>query len=96
MKIIFKILAIPFIIAFTLLGALMKFFAWLSVRFFAFISLLFGVGGAVLLFNGDIGAGIGTLIIAFLVSPFGIPAIAEVIAGAIDSLNGSLKGFMAS
>ena len=96
MKIIFKILAIPFVVAFTLLGALMKFFAWLSVRFFTVISLLLGIGGAVLLFKGDTYSGVGVIVIAFLVSPFGIPAIAELIAGVIDSLNDSLKGFIAA
>jgi hypothetical protein len=93
-KLPFKIFAIPFIVAFTILGAAMKFFAWLSGSFLAVIAALLGIGGAVLLFKGDISAGIAVLILAFLTSPFGVPAIAGAIAGLIDGVNDSLKYFV--
>ena len=94
MKIILKILAIPFVVAFTILCAVMKLFAWLSGRFFAVISLFLGIGGAVLLFKGDISAGIAVLIISLAVSPFGLPAIAEALAGLFDGASYSLKRFI--
>jgi len=95
MKIILKILAVPFIILFSVLGAVMKLFAWLSSgRIFAAVSFFVGIGGTALLFKGDIAAGIAVLIIALLVSPFGLPAIAEGIAGLLDGANDSLKHFI--
>ena len=94
MRIILKIFAIPFVIILTILGAVTKFFAWLSGTVFALISILFGIGGAVLLFKGDIYSGIGILILAFLVSPFGIPAIAQTIAESFERMNDSLKHFI--
>jgi len=94
MKIILKILAVPFVVAFSILGAVMKFFAWLSGRLLAVVSLLLGIGGVALLFKGDISAGVGVLILAFAVSPFGVPAIAEAIAALIDGVNDSLKYFI--
>lgn len=96
MKILLKILAVPFVVTFAILSVVMKFFAWLSGRIFTLISLVIGIGGVALLIKGDITAGIGVLVIAFLVSPFGIPAIAEAIAGLLDDINYSLKGFIVS
>lgn len=94
MKFILKILAVPFVVAFTVLGVVMKFLAWLSERLLAVIALLLGIGGVALLFKGDISAGISVLILAFLSSPFGLPAIAAGIAELIDSANDSLKHFI--
>lgn len=95
MKITLKILAIPFIVVFSILGAAMKFFGWLSSRIFAIAAFILGIGGAGVLFSGDTSGGIALLVMAFLVSPFGIPAIAEGFAGLLDGLNDSLKGFIA-
>lgn len=95
MKIILKIFAIPFVIALTILGFAMTFLGWLSGRVLALVSLLFGVGGVIMLFEGKTRGGIGVLVIAFLISPFGLPALAEAIANVFHSLNGSLIGFIA-
>ena len=94
MKILLKIVAVPFVPALAILSLAMKFFAWLSVRIFTLISFIIGIGGVALLFKGDIAAGVGVIVIAVLVSPFGIPAIAEALAGLIDDANYSLKGFI--
>ena len=94
MKILLKILAVPFVPALAILSLAMKFFSWLSVRIFTLIALIIAIGGVGLLIKGDTGAGGGVLVIAFLVSPFGVPAIAEAIAGLLDSVNDSLKYFI--
>jgi len=96
LKIIFKIIAIPFVIVLTILGAVMMFFFQLSGWIFVLVSSILGLGGAALLFTGDTYGGIGVLVIAFLVSPYGLPAIAEWIADLLDSLNYSLKCFITS
>ena len=95
MKIILKIFAIPFVVVFTVLGFALTFLGWLSGRLLAFISLLFGAGGVIMLFEGKTYAGVGVLVIAFLISPFGLPALAEAIANIFHRLNGSLIGFIA-
>jgi len=95
MKIILKILAVPFMLAFGILGAVMKFLCWVSGGIFALAALILGIGGAGVLFSGDTSGGIALLVMAFLVSPFGIPAIAQGFAGFLDEVNYSLKGFIA-
>jgi len=94
-KLPFKIAALPFVPAFFLLSLVMKFFAWLSGRIFAVLSLLFAVGGVAILFKGDISGGLWLIVFAFLVSPFGIPLFAEAIGAGLDELNGSIIGFIA-
>lgn len=95
-KLIFKIIAIPFVVALTILGAVIQFFFMLSEWIFIIISSILGIGGAIMLFSGDTYGGIGVLVIAFIISPFGLPAVAEWIANLLDSLNYSLKCFITS
>jgi|GEM_PF-2242150 len=95
LKLPFKILALPFVPVLFLLSAATLFFGWLSGRVLAFVSLLLGVGGIVLLFQGDTYGGIGILVMAFLISPFGIPLFAEAIGNVLSSLTGAVVGFIA-
>ena len=96
LKLLLKIIAIPFVVGLTILGAVIQFFFMLSEWIFIIISSILGIGGAILLFSGDTYGGIGVLVIAFLISPFGLPAVAEWIANLLDSLNYSLKCFITS
>ena len=95
LKLPFKILALPFALAFFVLGLAMQFLGWVSGRVLALVSLLFVVGGAILLFQGNAYSGIGLLVMGFLVSPVGIPAFAEAMADLLYGLNSSLMGFIA-
>lgn len=95
MNIILKIVAIPFVIALSILGALFEFFFQLSDRIFMILSSFLGIGGVIMLLFKD-KAGIGVLVIAFLVSPFGIPALAGLLAGLLDAINDSLKRYIVS
>ena len=94
-KLPFKIVALAFVPTLFLLSVAMKFFGWIASGIFAFLSLLFAVGGAVILFQGNAYGGIGIIVIAFLISPFGIPLFAEAIGEMFDGLNGSIIGFIA-
>ena len=79
LKIPFKILALPFAAFFFLLTMLMRLlFLLMSTRIFVCISLLFAVGGILLLCQGSIYSGIGVIILAFLISPFGIQLFVEI------------------
>ncbi|MFQ7694775.1 MAG: CD1845 family protein [Christensenellales bacterium] len=51
------------------------------------------MGALFALFTGD-RWGIQGLMIAFVVSPFGLPAVAEWLIDKLDSLNYSLKSFI--
>lgn len=96
LKILLKIIAMPFVLMLTILVAVMMFFFQLSGWIFVLISSILGLGGAALLFTGDTYGGIGVLVMAFLISPYGLPAVAEWIAELLDSLNASLKCFIVS
>ena len=95
LKLPLKIIAIVFIPALFLLSLILIFFGWLSERVFAIISLLFGIGGVIMLFEGKTYAGIGVIVIALLISPFGIPAFAVWLADVLDDFKYSLKCFIA-
>jgi hypothetical protein len=94
MRIILKIIAVPFVVVLTILVAVMLFFFQLSGWIFWLASSILGFGGAALLFTGDTVSGIVVLVMAFLVSPYGLPAIAEWITILLDDLNHSLKCFI--
>lgn len=91
----FKVLAISFVPVFFFVGLTMRFLGWVSGRVLAVLSLLFVVGGVVLLCQGGAYSGVGLLVMAFLISPFGLPALAEALAEALHNLNGSLMSFIA-
>jgi len=94
MRILLKIIAIPFVVALTIIGAVFTFILFLSAWVFYVISFILGIGGIGLLFTGDTSGGIGVFVIAFLI--FILPTIAEWIADKLDDLNFSLKNFIAS
>ena len=95
MRIILKVIAAPFVLALTLIVAVLSFLHSLAASVLGLLSLLAAVCG---LFACTIGndprIGIQSLIIAFVVSPFGLPAVAEWIIDKLDYLNYSLKGFI--
>jgi hypothetical protein len=96
MRIIFKIFAIPFVIILTPLVALLTFlfcYAVIVLYIISGIGVLLGVVG---LITGQTTNGLILLGIAFLISPFGIPAIASWLVSKLDDLNYSLKNFITS
>ena len=97
MRLIFKIFALPFLLILSLLAAVLMFLfdvaGWL-------LSLASGILAviAVSLFvlqHQPIG-GVAFLGLAFLLSPYGLPAIAEFLIGLLDELNYSLRRFITS
>lgn len=95
MKLIGKIFALPFILVLTLLVAVLGFLLALSGVLLSAASFILGILG-VLAFVMDYGAGVGipALVFSFLLSPFGLPAVAEWIVDKLDDLNYSLKCFV--
>ena len=78
MRIIFKILAAPFVLVLTLLVAVLSFLLSLSAGLLSILASMLG------------------LLMAFAISPFGLPALAGWLLAKLDELNGSLRGFITS
>jgi len=90
-----KILAAPFALLFTLLAAFLAFVHAASSIFFSIASFLVFVGSVVLFATGEPLGGAAFLAVAFLVSPFGLHALAGKLADWIGDAGGALRGFIA-
>ena len=95
MRIIFKILAAPFVLVLTLLVAVLSFLLSLSAGLLSVLASVLGLLSVLMLFvEKDISTGIAGLLMAFAISPFGLPALAGWLLAKLDELNGSLRGFI--
>jgi len=94
MRIILKILATPFVVLLTVLWAILVFlFCW-AKTVLSFASGIVGLIAIALFIGGQTTGGIVFAVIAFLISPVGIPAIAEWLINKIGDLNDALKYFI--
>lgn len=94
--ILFKIIAVPFVV---LLTITIPIFTFLFSYAAAILQVISGIGvliSIVLLISGEtLGFGV-FLFLSFLISPLGIPAIAEWLIDKLQSLNSALRFFIAS
>ena len=97
MRLIFKIFALPFLLVLSLLVAVLMFLfdvaGWLLSLASGVLALI--AVGLFVLQHQPVG-GVAFLVLAFLLSPYGLPAIAEFIISALDGLNCSLRRFIIS
>jgi len=94
MRIILKLLAAPFVVALTLSWAVLVFvFCWaeMILRYVSGIAGLLAIG---LFIMGQTQGGIFLAIIAFLLSPVGIPAVAGWLIDKLADANAALKFFI--
>jgi len=94
MRIILKILAAPFVAVLTILWAVMVFVFCFAEKILSIISGIAGLIAIVFFIAGYIPNGIVLAVIAFLISPVGIPAIAKWLIDKLENLNDSLKYFI--
>ena len=94
MKLILKIFTAP-------VTLLISLFVWLcagliscSAIVFKIVSALLTLAALAVLFLSSVRNGIILLVLAFLVSPVGLPLLAVKLLGGLQSLNGRLKGFI--
>ena len=92
--IILKILAAPFALVLTVVGAMMSFLICMISALCVPISFIGTLLSLVLFISGHPDGGIVFLVIAFLISPYGIPAGAEWLVDKLHSVNYSLRMFM--
>ena len=96
MRIIFKIIAAPFVVILTILGAFLSFIFGLATAALNIISVIVALLGIVTLITGQTTNGIIILVIAFLLSPVGLPAIVDWLIDKLYDLNYSLRDFITS
>lgn len=97
MRILFKILAAPFVAALTLAVAVLTFLHGIAGIVLNILCNLFALCALFsLIVQGDTAWGIRGLITAFCLSPVGLPAVAEWLIVRLDDLNYSLRGFIAN
>lgn len=97
MRLIFKIFAFPFLLVLSLLAAVLMFLFDVAGWFLSLASGILAViaVGLFVLQHQPVG-GVAFLVLAFLLSPYGLPAVAEFLIGLLDELNYSLRRFITS
>ena len=96
MRIIFKILAAPFVLVLTLLVAVLSFLLSLSAGLLSILASVLGLLSVLMLFvEKDIPTGIVGLLMAFAISPFGLPALAGWLLAKLDELKRLQKDYAA-
>ena len=96
MNILLKIIAIPFIIALSIIVPFLYFIFCLSEWICTAAAVLVAGAGIIMLATGySVYSSVGLIIIGFLISPFGLRAVIEWLIDRLADLNYSLKGFVA-
>lgn len=92
MKILFKILLLPVVLALTIFVAVCRFICTFSSMVLSILaSLLFLCGLGCIVLLRDLPGAVPILIFAFAISPYGIPAVAQWLTDRLDDLNGLIK-----
>ena len=94
MRILLKILAAPFVVALTVSWAFLFFVFCFAEKILSYVSGLAGLIAVLLFIIGQITGGVVFIIIAFLISPVGLPAIAKWLLDLLDDMNDALKDFI--
>ena len=89
MRIIIKILLFPIVL--TLLVAFCRFFCLFSGMVLGIVAFLLFLLGIVVLFAGRVDGFIGFLVLAWLVSPYGLPLAASWLTERVADFNHMLK-----
>lgn len=91
MRLILKILAAPLVAVLAIITWLFAFLLNLSSVVFGVAGTLLGICGVIIIFTNSVTIGIIVLVIAFLVSPFGLPMLAAWLLGQIQRLRYAIQ-----
>ena len=94
MKMLLKILAAPLALALTIIVAFCGFILSVTGVIFWLLSVLVFAGAVLLFISQQTAGGIAFLAIAFLVSPYGLPALAAWLVGKLEGVKYSLRDFI--
>ena len=92
--IVLKILAAPLVVALTLIVAIVSFLYCVASALCHVGCVVLTLLALVLVIAGQVLGSVVFLVLAFLVSPFGIPAIADRLVARLRSLNYTLQDFI--
>ena len=94
MRLIWKLLALPFVVVTGILYLVCKFLVVVSGTVLGVLSGIVFLAALVLFFAAGFWPGLSWLVIAFLISPYGLPMAAAWLTGMIGGVNGALKDFI--
>ena len=94
MKILFKLIAVPFMLALTITVPVLIFLFCYAATFLEIASGIGVLIGAIMLFTVGKFDGCVILALSFLISPLGIPAIAEWLIDRLNGLNYLLRDYI--
>lgn len=94
MKLLFKILAAPVVVVLTVFVWLIALMLHISAFIFGLAGTVVGLLGLAVLVTYSVKNGIILLVIAFLVSPLGLPMLAVRILGLLQDANYALRDFI--
>ena len=94
MRLIGKLLALPFMLVTGILYLVCKFLVVLSGAVLGILSGIIFLAALVLFFVAGFLPGLAWLMIAFLISPYGLPLAAAWLVGIIGGAKSALKGFL--
>ncbi len=96
MRLLFKILSLPFILITWILYGVCKLIVLASGMILGILSGLTLVAAVVLFFKAGVIPGVALLVVAFLISPYGIPKLAAWLTGKLGGLSYALRDFVTS
>ena len=94
MRLVLKLLAAPVALVLTIVTSFFSFVLSVSDVVFGIAAVLVFAGAVILFATGEpLGGGLFAAV-AFLVCPWGLPALARWLVGKLGDLGGALKGFI--
>ena len=94
MRLIGKLLALPFVIVTGILYLFCKFLVVISGAVLGILSGIVFLAALALFFAAGFWPGMSWLVIAFLISPYGLPMACLLYTCMIGGVNGALKDFI--
>lgn len=94
MRIVFKFFAVPIMLVLTVAVAILKALLHVGAWLMGIASGLAALVGVVLLFTGEYVGGGVYLVLAFLLSPFGLPTVGAWLVAHMQGFNYCLRDFI--
>lgn len=94
MRLIGKLLALPFVLVTGILYLVCKFLVVVSGTVLGILSGIIFLATLALFFAAGFWPGLSWLVVAFLISPYGLPMAAAWLVGMIGGVNGALRDFI--
>ena len=96
MRLLLKLFAVPVMLALTILAAMLMFLFDICSYLLTVASVITALLGIGLFFTPTPHGGVIFLFLAFLLSPYGLQAVAGLLIEAVDGLGSSLRQFLVS